>query len=399
MRIQLWSYNYAPEPTGIAPLSTVWAETMRTRGHDVHVIAAHPHYPFPAWGIRLRPYREHRGGVPVVRLPLWIGRATGVERMRQELSFMLAQTAALPLLERPDVVVAVSPSFPALLPAMVNSVVRELPWVLWLQDILPDAASSTGLLRSGPLTKVARAFERAAYRSAERVVVIGESFKDNLRSKGVPEEKLARIYNVATRPIRERPPMDRLSQPVVLNMGNIGFSQGLAPLVRAFEASPEMARAGVELVLAGDGVAADAVRAEIQSERVSITGVLDSLALEDELQRATLALVSQHYEGPEFNVPSKLMNFMAYGIPVVASVRPESEVARIMRSSGGGWVVDPAAPGQFPTKVAEILSQPAELERRAAAAFGFASEHFTPERSAERFEELLSAVCGGRHAA
>jgi colanic acid biosynthesis glycosyl transferase WcaI len=31
MRIQLWSYNYAPEPTGIAPISTVWAQAMRAR--------------------------------------------------------------------------------------------------------------------------------------------------------------------------------------------------------------------------------------------------------------------------------------------------------------------------------------------------------------------------------
>ena len=396
MRIQLWSYNYDPEPTGIGPLSTVWAKTMRARGHDVQVVAAHPHYPAPNWGTRLRPYRERRDGVPVLRLPLWIGRASGAQRVRQEASYMLAQTAALPLLPRPDVVVAVSPSFPALATPMVNKTLRRVPWVLWLQDILPDGAASTGLLEPGPLLDAARRFEIAAYRSADHLVVISESFEENLRAKGVEPSRLTRIYNTATRPVASRPPADRLSRPVVLNMGNIGFSQGLAPLVAAFERSSEMAERDVEFVMAGDGVAAAEVRSEIRSDRVRITGVLDPEPLDAELQRATVGLVSQRYAGAEFNVPSKLMNFMACGIAVVASVRADSEVARLIHASAGGWWIDSADPDAFPRAVAEILRDPDEIERRGAAARDFAAEWFTPEGSAERFERVLEGVAAGR---
>ena len=396
MRIQLWSYNYAPEPTGIAPISTVWAETMAARGHEVEVVAAHPHYPAPEWGSKVLPYREERNGIPVLRLPLWIGRASGVERMRQEVSFMLAQTAALPALSRPDVVVAVSPSFPALLPAMLNHRLRRVPWVLWLQDILPDGAAATGLVESGALLDAARRFERRAYHEADRVIVISESFEENLRAKGVPQSKLERIYNIATRPLTERPPADRFgSSPLVLNMGNIGFSQGLAPLVAAFERSEEMASRGVRFAMAGDGVAADGVRAEIRSERVEVTGVLGFEPLERLLQEAAVALVSQHYEGAEFNVPSKLMNFMAYGLPVLAAVRPDSEVARIVTASGGGWVVDSSDPDSFPAKVAEILDRPDEAARRGSAALEFARQNFTPEGAAEKFERVLGEIRRG----
>ncbi len=38
MRLQLWSYNYAPEVTGIAPVSEVWAQAMKALGHDVDVL-------------------------------------------------------------------------------------------------------------------------------------------------------------------------------------------------------------------------------------------------------------------------------------------------------------------------------------------------------------------------
>ena len=39
MRIQLWSYNHDPEPTGIGIVSTVWARGLRDRGHQVEVVA------------------------------------------------------------------------------------------------------------------------------------------------------------------------------------------------------------------------------------------------------------------------------------------------------------------------------------------------------------------------
>ncbi len=48
-------------------------------------------------------------------------------------------------------------------------------------------------------------------------------------------------------------------------MGNIGHSQGLTALVRAFEADPEL---DATLVITGTGVAADEARAEIRTERV-----------------------------------------------------------------------------------------------------------------------------------
>ena len=199
MRVQLWSYNYDPEPQGIAPMSTMLARGLAARGHDVTVVAAHPHYPEPAWGVRLRPYRERRDGVPVLRLPLWAGRDSGVARIRQELSFLAAQTAVAPLLPRPDALVAVTPSFPALAAAMGFARARRVPLVIWLQDILPDGAVTTGLLKPGRLLDALFAFERAAYDTADRVVVISEAFRRNLLDKGVPDAKLERIFNPSSR--------------------------------------------------------------------------------------------------------------------------------------------------------------------------------------------------------
>jgi colanic acid biosynthesis glycosyl transferase WcaI len=393
VKIQLWSYNYDPEPTGIGVVSTVWARGLLAQGHDVDVVTAHPHYPEPRWGTRLLPYREVRDGIGVLRLPLWIGRASTAERYRQELTFMAAQTAASPFLGRPDVLVSTSPSFPALLPAMASVRMRRIPWVLWLHDVLPDGATATGLVESsGFVVSLARALERAAYRVADRIVISSGSFTDNLVAKGVSLEKLELIHTPATRlAANVVTPRDGGGALRILSMGNIGHSQGLASLVRAFEAHPELT-GNARLVITGTGVVAEETRAQIISSRVRMLGLVGDERLERELHLADVGLVSQRHRGAEFNIPSKLMNFMAYGLPVLAVVNPAGEVARIVRESRAGWVANADDPDSFPREVARIKQAGQEISDRAANARMYAERYFTRDRFTAHFEAVLQSV-------
>lgn len=389
MRIQLWSYNYDPEPQGIAPLSGILARSLQARGHEVLVVAAHPHYPEPAWGVRVRPYRERREGVSVMRLPIWPGRSSTLARLRQEVSFALGQALVGPLLPPAEVLIAVTPSFPALAAAAAFSRMRGIPWVMWLQDIATDGAETTGLL-SGPLLDGAMRFERSSYESASRIVVISQAFRRNLLAKDVAEGKLELIYNPSTRPVAEPNVVSADGASTrVLAMGNIGHTQGLDRIVRAFEASSELERLGARLVIAGSGVAANEVRAQIKTGRVDMPGVLYGDRLEPELRGASLGLVSQRPDVVEFNLPSKLMNYLAYGLPVMACVRSDSETARIVRESGGGWVVDARDLGQFGALVAEKLGDVEGRRAAGQAGYAFARERFSPMGVAARFETVL----------
>lgn len=393
MRIQLWSYNYDPEPQGIAPLSTMLARALRDRGHAVQVVAAHPHYPEPAWGMRLRPYRERRDDIEVLRLPLWAGRGSRFERLRQEITFTAAQSLVAPLLPSADVLIAATPSLPALAPAMTISKARRMPWVMWLQDIVTDGAATTGLL-DGRILTAARRFESASYASASRVVVISDAFRSNLLQKGVPDEKIVRIFNPWTREPKGRNQVARPGDapPSILAMGNIGHSQGLDRIVEAFQLDPELAELDARLVIAGSGVAVEEVRARITDRRVEMRGVLYGDKLEPDLRRASLGIVSQRADVLEFNLPSKLMNYMAYGLPVLASVSLDSETAKIIQESGSGWVTDARYPEQFAAKAAELLRDPGSLERASKAGFNYARANFTPRSVAERFEAVLENV-------
>lgn len=397
-RIQIWSQNYDPEPQGVAPIVGTAARGLAGLGAEVTVVAAHPHYPEPSWGTRYRPYRERRDGIPVFRLPIWPGRGSGLERIRQDLSATAAANLAVPLLPPADAVIAVSPSLPGLSAAMLYSALHRVPWILWLQDIVTDGAVTTGELPEGHAAlRAARAFEQRAYRSADRIVVISGAFRSRLLEQGVPEEKIALIYNPMTRePPETRFDERRLSErPRILTMGNVGRTQGLEAVVDAFQDDPGLTGMRAELTITGSGVALESVRQRVRSERVQVRGVVDGETLDGLLGGSHLGLVSQKAGLEEFNLPSKLMNYMSFGLPVIASVAPGSETARIVTESGAGWVTDPARPDEFAARAARVLADPAALERASAAGADYAARHFHPASVARSIDSLVMQVIRG----
>jgi colanic acid biosynthesis glycosyl transferase WcaI len=367
-------------------------------GWHVEVIAAHPHYPDPRWGKTAKPYWEVRDGIRVLRLPLWIGRDSGMQRIRQEASFAASLAAAAPFVGKPDVVVAVSPCFPSLAPTVLNCRARRVPLLLWLQDLVVDGAATTGLLN--PNSKAVRAsrwLEDVAYREAQSLVVISDNFRRRVLERGVDPDRVHRIYNPATRPVQQRV-VTKPVKPYLLSMGNIGHSQGLDAIVRAFESSDALAARGFNFVITGHGMAAEDVRAARTTDRVHMPGIVTTDELDGLLAGASLGVVSQRDDIDEFNLPSKLMNFMAEGVPVLASVRPGSEVADLVKRAGAGWVVPTGDDAAFEIAVREALDDPQELDRRGVAGHLYAQREFTPRACADAFVALMErAVATGAH--
>jgi len=397
-KIQIWSQNYEPEPQGVAPIVRTVAKGIAGLGGEVTVVASHPHYPEPAWGTRIRPYREKRDGIDVLRLPIWAGRNSSLQRIRQEITSTAAAGLAAPFLPPSDLIIAVSPSLPALSAAMLYARMRRIPWILWLQDIVTDGAVTTGeLSESHPALKAARAFEARAYASAAHVLVISRAFRSRLLEQGVPEEKITLVYNPMTREPSDTPFAARKlsAPPRVLAMGNVGLTQGLEAIVEAFQADPALAEIDAEMLIAGSGVALESVRGKVASPRIQMPGVLDAGTLDGLLASSHLGLVSQKQGLREFNLPSKLMNFMSFGVPVIASVEAESETARIVMESGAGWVTDPARPEDFAERAGLALADPAALERASAAGMEYAKREFDPAAVSRSINEVALRVARG----
>jgi glycosyltransferase involved in cell wall biosynthesis len=395
VKVHLWSIYYEPVPMGIGPVAAMLAKQLQARGDDVTVIASHPHYPSPTWGSSYRPRRRVRDGIDVVELPVYTRRSKGWQRMLCELSYGAGQTAAALAPLAADVVIATVPSLMVVPGASLYSHTRGVPWVVWLHDIVSSAAAATGLMEEGPALRMVKRLERFAFRDADRVVTISKAFEKQLLADGVPAAKVEQIYGGASLSLGA-PRAGPVAGNSVLVIGNIGLTQNLAEFARAFQRSEPLRELGAELRVTGDGVAAPEVREVAAAGHVEMLGVVTAERLASELDGARIALVSQHPEVRDFNLPSKITTYMARGVPVFAVVNPDTEAAELVAASGAGWVADSRDLDGACRRLAELMADEAELGRASAAGLGFAAEHFQASAVASRFGELLEELVDAR---
>jgi glycosyltransferase involved in cell wall biosynthesis len=97
----------------------------------------------------------------------------------------------------------------------------------------------------------------------------------------------------------------------------------------------------------------------------------------------------------EVSSPTKFVEMLGYGCPVVANDIPEQ--ARILRESGGGVAV-PYESRAFGDAIATLLADPEARRRMSAAGAAWVAEHRSLAVLTERLESALERICRPRRA-
>ena len=325
MRILIYSYNYYPEPIGIAPLMTELAEGLVQRGHQVRVITGMPNYPERRiyQGYQNKFYlTEERNGVVIQRSYIWVrGPKPGLfDRLLLDGSFMMTSLVQAFNGWRPDLIFATVPPLLVSLPVGLYAGVRRCPVILNIQDIVSEAALRVKLVNPhGVVVKTAQAVEQLTYEKVDRISVIATGFIDQLVEHGIPKEKIVYIPNwVDTKFIRPLPKTDNYfrnkyqlqDQFVVLYSGNIALTQGLETVIKAatlLEYIPE-----IVFVIAGETQALQALenlRQDYQAKNVLLVPLEPREKLPEMLAAVDVGLVVQKREVTAFNLPSKIPKY------------------------------------------------------------------------------------------
>jgi colanic acid biosynthesis glycosyl transferase WcaI len=406
MRILIYSYNYYPEPIGIAPLMTELAEGLVKRGHEVRVVTAMPNYPERQIyeGYRGKLYlTEYKNGVQIQRSYVWIRPQPNLlDRVLLDASFVV--TSFLPALIgwRPDVILSTSPSLPVCVPAALLGWLRDCPVVLNLQDILPEAAVHIGLLKNKLLIKLFAELEKFAYRSASKISVIADGFVENLLSKGVASDKIEQIPNwVDVNFIR---PLPKENNPfrtahnlngkfVVQYSGNIALTQGLETVVQAaslLRHIPEIA-----FVIVGEAKGLQRLQQyclDCGADNVLLLPFQPREHLPQMLAAADVGLVVQKKNVISFNMPSKIQVLLASGRALIASVSDNGTAARAVKQSGGGVIVPPEDDQALAMAILELYKHPEKVKTLSYNSRQYATEQYAFEHALNHYENLFYSV-------
>jgi colanic acid biosynthesis glycosyl transferase WcaI len=406
MRILIYTYNYFPEPIGIAPLITELAEGLARRGHQVRVVTGMPNYPerqiYPAY--RGKWYlTELTNQVAIQRSYIWIRpKPSLLDRLLLELSFVVTSFFHALKGKRPDIILLTAPPLPVALPAAFLGWIHRCPVVLNLQDILPDAAVHVGLLKNRKLIRIFEILEKFAYRTATKISVIADGFVDNLRSKGVPAQKIVQIPNWVDvdfiRPLpREnnefRATYELKDKFVVLYSGNIALTQGLETVIEAavhLRHIPDIA-----VVIVGEEKALERLQAWCNTcgaTNVRLIPFQPRPKLPDMLSAADVGLVVQKRNVISFNMPSKIQVLLASGRAIIASVPANGTAAKAIQQSGGGSIIPPEDPAAMAEAILELYNNPAKAAIMGKKNREYAVENYAFEQALNRYEELFATL-------
>jgi glycosyltransferase involved in cell wall biosynthesis len=363
------------------------ARTLVGAGYRVTVVAD---------GAAGLPEREPRaGGETVLRVARRGPRLPGLRFAVHELR-LLRRLVAL----RPDVLHAHDSN--ALLPVALAAWRLGVPFVydahdLWLGRPRRERGRLSFALNQAWYTLL----ERLLVARAAATITVSPPIVDHLRDRyGLAAVALVPNYPdpdpeppPAPRDLRDLPGGERLvpDRPVVLYLGGLMGGRGLEQLVDAMALVED-----AQLVLMGDGQLAGPLR-----ERASRLGIgervhrLGPVPPDEVVAHAASADVGVSPIVPSclnyrYSLPNKLFQYMAAGLPTVASDFPQ--VREIVIGSGCGVVADTTRPRAVADAIGAVLADPeaarAMGERGRAAVAG----RYHWGVSAERLLEVYAAL-------
>jgi glycosyltransferase involved in cell wall biosynthesis len=352
-RIRLLFFVREPFPTYRVDVEVLFGQELLKRGHIVDLV-------MQAADESVEPGARNWHGRTA-----WIGRTDlgsgAVNRIRKHLLGILHDLRCLAYAtpERYDAI-QVRDKFLTAAVALLVARVRRVKFFYWLSWPHPEALMQRGRNRSAryPLLTWARGWAsswllyRCILRYCDHAFVQSEKMRRDIAARGVPYEKLTAVaMGIAAEdvspPRSERVAADVSSAQSMLTIGYLGTLNSNRRLEILVDALSLLRDRGLNarLLIVGDGDTPEDRQRLVNwalelhvADRVEITGFLPRPQALERIGSVDIC-VSPFASVPPLDSasPTKLVEYLALGIPVVASAHPEQ--TRVLRACRAGLCV------------------------------------------------------------
>ena len=401
MRVLILGIYHDPEPT---PKTGELARELQRRGHDVTVVTAFPHYPsgrlYP--GFRLGLWRwEVRGGVRVLRTFIYPyhGRSS-ILRMVNYLSWMVSSVQAAWLAPPCDVIYVWHPPLTVGVSAWVISKLKRAPYVYDVQDLWPESALASGLMRPGMLVNLLHRLADWVYRRAPRILVVSDAAARSLHERGVDARKISVAHHwVDTAAFDRHLARDVRSelgwggQFVVMFAGNLGIVQGLDTVIEAAALLAD--RSNVEFVFLGDGSDRGRLEGLVARHRLSnvrFLGHHPATEMPAFMRAADALLVHlRRSDIADHAIPTKILSYLAAGRAIICATG--GAAAELVTTAHAGVTADPGDAAGLASAITQLAALPQDLrEQLGRNGRAYHAAHFEKQSVIDEYERVLATL-------
>lgn len=400
MHILVFSHYYPPEVNAPASRTSEHARAWVAAGHRVTVVTSAPNHPtgvlYPGYQNRLL-QREMIDGVEVVRVWTHLAVNSGFAwRIANYVSYMVTAIMAVPRLDRPDVILSTSPQFFCGLAGLGARLVRRVPWVLEIRDLWPESIVSVGAMKKSAAIRFLEWLERQAYRKADRVVSVTNSFVPHIASRRGQDDVVVIKNGVNLDLFRKTGDSEATKKRfgfenriVAAYIGTHGMAHRLSTVLDAAAILADDPRIGFLLV--GDG----AERAGLEQTarnmglvNLHFAGQLPKSEMPAVWSATDISLIVLRKSDTFKSVlPSKMFEAMAMECPIILGVEGESKA--LLYSAGAGLAVEPEDAEALATAVLRLVNSREEAAEYGANGLAYVQKHFDRQTLALRYLEVF----------
>ncbi len=185
--------NFPPEVN--APATRTFEHTRQwvAKGYRVTVITCNPNFPngkvYDGYKNKFLS-KEIIDGIIVLRVWTYIAPNQGfIKRIIDYMSFAI-MAFIIGLFTRAGVIVATSPQFFTAISGCLLSFFKFKPWIMEVRDLWPESILAVGAMKKGFIYNILELIEIGLYRSAKKIIVVTDSFKNKIISKGISSKKI-----------------------------------------------------------------------------------------------------------------------------------------------------------------------------------------------------------------
>jgi len=403
-KILIISQWFPPEPAPIGIMLNELTDGMVARGDQVTVITGFPNHPGGQIyrGFKKKLWQTDNSiGKKIVRVYLYTSpKKTFIRRALSYLTFSVSSLIAAMSLKSHDILFVVNQPLTLGPVGWLVKTVKRTRFVFNVQDIYPDVAVIMGVLKNRTVISFLRHLERFTYNKADCITVIAETFKKNLLSKGISDDKIKILPNwIDTDEIIPLGKNNGFSgnglgkKFVVLYAGTIGLISGADVLLRCAEQLKE--RNEIVFVFVGEGIVKEKIEREAalrSLDNIKFFPFQPRQMLPSVLATADVCIVSLLKQASEVSVPSKVLAYMAAGRPIIASVDPACETAKIIKQADCGKVVEPGDSSAITAAILELFDDSDRAKSYGKNGRTYVMKYLSKKVLVTQYAELLDTL-------
>ncbi|WP_297906221.1 glycosyltransferase family 4 protein [uncultured Parabacteroides sp.] len=362
MKILFLTDNYPPEVNAPAMRTYDHCREWVKTGAEVTVITCTPNFPEGKVyeGYKNKLYQtEIIDGVKVIRVWSYIVANQGfLKRTLDYISYSMTSFLA-GLLVKADLIVATSPQFFTALSGRTLHFWKRIPWIMEVRDMWPESITTVGAMKDGIFIRYFEWEEIRCYKSAAKIVVVTDSFKKKLISRGIPTHKIAVVKNGVDRELFAPIPKDETlinelglkGKKIIGYIGTHGMAHKLDFIIR--QAKEMDGKNNFHFLFLGNGAEREKLvrlKEELGCTNVTMLESVSKQEVKRYISILDVCLINlRKSELFTTVIPSKLFENAAMGIPILMGV--EGEAQEIVESYGAGICFKPEDAEDFNKKL------------------------------------------------